>query len=177
MKDNSVSAGSISSAVSEYGGAGYILEHNGNYYITVSCYYNREDADKICENLKAKNLTCSVLKIETSDYALKTENAKKNSVLYKGNLNTLHSLSVLAYNCANELDTGSYSQNNAKNVIADIINGLNGLLKANENNCFTVEIKRLQALCDDAAGGFIYSKDLRKLQIAIADTVINISLY
>ena len=177
MQENAISAGSISSAVSAYGGAGYILEYGGRYYITVSCYYDETDAENVCRELKDRNLYCSVLEIETENYTLKTSNAKKHAELYKGNLNTLNSLSRLAYDCANALDTGAHSQNNAKSVIADIKSGLNSLLSANENNCFTVELRRLIAECDDAAGGLIYSKDLRKLQIAIADTIINIELY
>lgn len=177
MEDNAISAGSISSAVSAYGGAGYILELNGKYYVTVSCYYEESDAETVCRELKDRNLFCSVLKMETSEYTLKTSYAKKNAELYKGNLNTLNSLSRLAYDCANALDTGAHSQSNAKSVISDIKSGLNSLLNANENNCFTVELKRLVALCDDAASGIVYSKDLRKLQIAIADTIIHIELY
>lgn len=176
MEENSISAGSISSAVSAYGGAGYIIEYRGKYYITVSCYYEEKDAENVCRELKDRNLQCSVLKIETNSYLLKTSNAKKNAELYKGNLNTLYSLSRMAYDCANALDTGEYSQGNAKSVIADIKSGLNSLY-ANTSNCFTVELNRLTAECEDAAGGIIYSKDLRKLQIAIADTIINIRLY
>lgn len=177
MEDNSISAGSISSAVSAYGGAGYILEHGGKYYVTVSCYYEEKDAENVCRELKDRNLFCSVLKIETKEYRLKTSDAKKHAELYRGNLNTLNSLSRLAYDCANALDTGEYNQSKAKAVIADIKSGLNSLLSANENNCFTAELRRLIAECDDAAGGIVYSKDLRKLQIAIADTIINTELF
>lgn len=177
MEDNSISAGSISSAVSAYGGAGYIMEHGGKYYVTVSCYYEEKDAENVCRELKDRNLFCSVLKIETEEYRLKTSNAKKHTELYRGNLNTLNSLSRLAYDCANALDTGEYNQSKAKAVIADIKSGLNSLLSANENNCFTAELRRLIAECGDAAGGIVYSKDLRKLQIAIADTIINTELF
>lgn len=177
MEDNSVSASSISSAVSSYGGAGYILEHNGKYYVTVSCYYAEKDANDVCGELKKRNLKCSVLKIETGDYALQTSNARKCASLYKGNLNTLNSLSTIAYECANALDTGEYTQNKAKAVIESVKRGLEGLLSANENNCFHDELKRLIAAADDAGKGYVYSKDLRKLQIAIIDTVINIQLY
>lgn len=176
MEDNSVSASSMSSAVSNYGGAGYILEYNGAYYVTVSCYYEERDANAVKKELNGRGLKCSVLKIETKKYRLQTAYAKKNSSLYRGNLNTLHSLSQMAYKCANALDTGEYNQTKAKNVINDIKNGLNGLLTANEGNVFSTEIRRLLAECSDAADGYVYSKDLRKLQIAIADGIINAKL-
>lgn len=177
VKDNSVSASSISGAVSSYGGAGYVLEHDGVFYVTVSCYYRETDALTVCESLKKRDMNCTVLTVKTDEYPLETTNAKNNSKLYLGNLNTLNTLSSLAYECANGLDTGAYNQTSAKTVIADIYSGLSGLLSANADNCFTNEIRRLTAICTDAGEGFVYSKDLRKLQIAIADTIINVKLY
>lgn len=174
IKDNSVSAGSISGAVSNYGGAGYILERGNEFYITVSCYYEEKDAQTVCESLKKRDLECSVLAVETGEYSLRTS---ANAELYTGNLNTLNSLSVIAFGCANSLDLGDCDQTRAKTVISDIESGLKGLLNANRDNCFSSEIRRLIAICGDISEGYVYSKDLRKLQIAIADTVINIKLY
>lgn len=177
MEDNSLSASSISSAVSDYGGAGYILEYNGVYYVTISCYYEKKDAERVCAELQNRAFGCRVLEIKTDEYLLPSSGAKKCAKLYEGNLNTLHSLSLIAYECANCLDTGEYGQAKAKSVLQDIKSGLEGLLKNNRENCFTTELNRLKALCGDASSGFVYSKDLRKLQIAVLDTVINIKLF
>ena len=176
MEENSISAGSISSAVSAYGGAGYILNHDGDYYVTVSCYYSQNDAETVCANLKRKELDCSVLVVTTEKYRLTNGYAKRNSKLYEGNLNTLNSLSRLAYDCANGLDTGEFSQGKANEVISAIRSGLSGLSAANTDNCFTDILKRLDTECDDRQGGFIYSKDMRYIQIAIADVIINAEL-
>lgn len=173
--ENSVSAGSLSETAASYGGAGYILYHGGDYYVTVSCYYSQNDADTVCASLKRRDLDCSVLKIETEKYKL-SNSAKKRAKLYEGNLNTMNSLSYLAYECANGLDTGEYNQSKAKSVINDLKSGLNGLLNANANNCFTGDLKALIDECDDKKDGYIYSKDMRYLQIAIADVIINATL-
>lgn len=61
-------------------------------------------------------------------------------------------------------------------MINNIKNTLNGLLMSNPDNCFSEEIRRLIAECSDASEGYVYSKDLRRLQIAIADSVINVKL-
>ncbi len=175
-EENYLSASSISDAVTSYGGAGYILELDGEYYVTVSCYYSEDDANSVCDSLARRDLDCFVLKKQTEEYPL-PNSAKHNSALYKGNLNTLTELSSLAYTCANNLDTGEYSQTNAKQVVSDILKGLKSLQNANSGNCFSEELKRLVTICEDAGEGIIYSKDLRKLQIAAADTVINIKLY
>lgn len=177
ITDNSVSASSISGAVSGYGGAGYILEYDKNFYVTVSCYYKQNDAETVCAGLKKRDMDCTVLQVERSDYRIGGVGRETDGKLYEGNLNTLHSLSVMAYDCANALDTGDYGQNDAKGVLTGIAGGLKGLIKANPDNCFSNELRRLYAVCADLNGGYIYSKDLRKLQIAITDTVINVNLY
>ncbi|MDE6504498.1 MAG: hypothetical protein K2L42_01350 [Clostridia bacterium] len=177
VKDNAVSAGSVSDAVSSFGGAGYVLEYGNAYYITVSCYYTEQDAQTVCKGLKKRNLDCEVLAIEKDEYALQSIGAKSKTQLYTGNLNTLQSLSHMAYDCANALDTGEYSQNNAKAVVFSIENTINGLMKANADNCFSEHFRRLTKECEALKSGYIYSKDMRKLQIAVADTIINVNLY
>lgn len=177
ITDNSISASSLSATVSSYGGAGYILNHNENYYITVSCYYKQAEAETVCNSLKKRDLDCSVLQIETETYKLKSNAAKNNSQLYLGNLNTLNSLSTLAYECANGLDTGEFSQSKAKDVVASIKSSLRGLLNSNASNCFTNNLNYLIAECEDKERGFLLSKDMRYLQIAIADVIIKADLY
>ncbi len=177
VTDNSISASSISGTVSSYGGAGYILNHGKNYYITVSCYYNKTDADTVCTSLRKRDLDCTVLKISTKNFKIKGSAAQRNEELYLGNLNTLHTLSMLAYECANGLDTGEYTQNNSKSVVGDIKQGLIGLLHSNGDNCFTPKLNSLIAECEDKEVGFLLSKDMRYLQIAVIDTIVNTELY
>lgn len=177
VRDNALSADAISNTVSSYGGAGYVLEYDGNYYITVACYYTENEANRVRQNLLKRGLACSVLSVETNNYSIQSLMIRGKEKLYSGNLNTLHSLSELCYKCANGLDTGEYSQSSAKSVLNDVMSGLNGLKIANNENCFYGELKRLIAECESVEGGYLYSKDMRKLQIAITDTIINIELY
>lgn len=176
VRDDAISADAFSNSVTNLGGAGYVLEYGGDYYVTVSCYYSEKDAERVRQSLLRRGLQCSVLKVETKNYILKS-GLKNSEKLYLGNLNTLYSLSTLCYECANGLDCGEYSQTSAQNVLSNVESGLNGLKKANPSNCFSGEIKRLLAECEAAGNGYIYSKALRKLQIAIVDTIINIDLY
>lgn len=176
IADNSVSASSLSGTVASYGGAGYILEDGGSYFITVSCYYTERDAETVCASLKRRDLNCCVIKIQTDGYKLQGRAAKKNAELYLGNLNTLDALSRVAYECANGLDNGM-NQSKAADTAKSIENSLNALLKANGGNCFTKTIENLLAEYRDKTGGYIYSKDMRYLQIAITDAVIKAELY
>lgn len=173
-EDNAVSAGAISEAVSEFGGAGYTLAYGGNYYATVACYYDENDANTVCKSLNRQNMRCTVLAVEL-DGVRAGFLSKRKAGIYKGNLNTLHSLSDIAYGCANALDKGEMTQSKAKSVLKDIRSAINGLQAANGDNCFCGELWRLDCICENI-DGYIRSKELRNLQIAIADTIINIKL-
>lgn len=177
IADNSVSAGSISDTVASYGGAGYVLYHENNYYVTVSCYYAENEAKSVCAGLKKREFDCFVLEKKTESYKLKSSYAKKNAELYKGNLNTLNSLSRLAYDCANGLDTGLYGQSEAKEILGEIKKGIYGLCGFNTDNCFTRPLNELKDICEEKSGGYVYAKNMRYLQIAIADRVICAELY
>ena len=176
VSDNVLSASSLSGAASSYGGAGYVLSHDDSYYVTFSCYYSDEEAEQVCSNLKKRDLDCAVLKIEVKEYKLQNKNAKKNQKLYLGNLDTLYSLSELAYECANGLDTGEYSQERAKQILSSMTNTLNGLLKTNKNNCFTFTIKNAIDECEKAGSGYLLSKNMRYIQIALADNILHAEL-
>ena len=176
MSDNALSASSLSGAASSYGGAGYVLCHNDKYYVTFSCYSRENEAKTVCSNLKKRDLECAVLEVGITGYKLQNSNSKSNQSLYLGNLNTLDSLSALAYECANGLDTGEYSQEQAKQILTTICDTLKGLLRTNENNCFTQSIQSLVEECEKANGGYLLSKNMRYIQIAIADKILHVEL-
>ena len=169
-------ASSMSSAVQNYGGAGYVIESGGDYFVTVSCYYEERDAQSVCTTLKRKGLSCTVVKVKVDGISL-NGNAKKNSQKYTGNLKTLLSISEVCYSLANSIDYGKVDQNGAKEVLSQVSISLKGLLRENSVNCFSSELNRLVSECEDASYGYVYARDVRKLQIAICDTIANVKLY
>lgn len=175
-QDDAYSASSISSTVQSYGGAGYVVKNGDKYYITVACYYDLQDAQSVCENLLRRGLDCGVLEVETGGFTLSSDSAKSNAERYAGNLNTLDELSLLCYETANFLDTGGYDQVKARGALDGVLSAFNGLLRENSANCFTDEINYLIAEWNDVTYGYIYSRDVRKLQIAITDCIVNIRL-
>ena len=170
------SASSISSVVHSYGGAGYIIGYDGSYYVTVACYYADQDAQNVVATLGKKGLACSVVEVDAGDYELRGS-AKRYAEKFKGNLETLLSLSRLCYDLANSLDSYAVSQSSAKSVLGDVGSGLSGLAYINTANCFTKDIERLQAECSDASAGYVFSHDVRRLQIAITDCITNVKIY
>lgn len=170
------SASSVSSVVHSYGGAGYIIECDGSYYVTVACYYDELDAQSVVATLVKKGLSCSVVEVTAGDYELRGS-AKRNAEKYKCNLETLLSLSHLCYDLANSLDGNAVSQSSAKSVLSDVGSGLSGLADINTANCFTNELERLRAECSDVSSGYVLSHDVRRLQIAITDCITNVKIY
>lgn len=170
--DNAISADSLSQTADSYGGAGYVLSYKNNFYITYACYYSSDEADGVCSNLKRRDLDCDVLKVETDKFSLNHAD-KKLKELYLGDLNTFDSLSRLAYECANGLDTGKYSQSKAKDIVGNILSTLNGLLKTNENNSFYNTVRTAADEVKVRASGFIASKNMRYIQILLIDGIIN----
>jgi hypothetical protein len=162
--------------VQNLGGAGYIVKCGDKYYITIACYYDEEDAQSVCENLKGKLYSCDVLEVEVKNLSV-SGNAKNNANKYSGNLTTLHSLSKICYLAANGIDSGEYDQTKAKGALDGVMRSLNGLLADNVSNPFTSELARLIAECEDVYyGGYVYSRDVRKVQVAITDCIANINL-
>lgn len=172
---NSHSASSMSSVVHSYGGAGYVVESGGDYFVTVSCYYNERDALSVVRTLGAKGLDCKVVKVTAGDFKL-TLSASKDREKYLGNLNTMLSLSKMCYELANSLDGGTCGQSGAKTVLGDVSATLNSLLRQNSANCFTRPLSNLVGECKDVSHGYVLSHDVRRLQIAVTDEIVNINL-
>ena len=152
------------------------MEDNGKYYVTVSCYYSERDAETVCATVKHKGLNCFVLKAEKDGYVL-GGSAKRYGEKYAGNLNTMLSLSRICYDVANSIDSLKCDQTAAKSLLKDVKSGLDGLARQNAANCFTSEIKSLIAEYEDVVHGYVYSYDVRRFQIAIADSIIKMRLY
>lgn len=171
--NDSTSASSVSSLVHSYGGAGYTVMADGCYYVVVSCYYDEKDAQSVCKTLSAKGLNCSVKKVEAGDYQL-DQNQKDLTQKYTDNLNTMLSISRMCYELANGIDGYSCGQDKAKGVLSSIRISLEGLACSNYGNCFYDEICNLISECDDAVEGYIFSCDVRRLQVAVCDSITNV---
>lgn len=167
---------SVSNLVHSYGGAGYIASFNNKSYVVVSCYYSNEDATAVCNQLNRKGLSCGVVKAEVPERKL-LGSAKSNMEKYVGNFNTLYSISKSCYNLANSVDKFEVGQQGAKSVLGEIKTALKGLAGSNGQNCFIKELEYLIAECEDISYGYVFSYDIRRLQIAVCDSIVNVNIY
>ncbi|MGN1060671.1 MAG: hypothetical protein ACI4QN_02955 [Candidatus Coproplasma sp.] len=167
---------SVSNLVHSYGGAGYIAKSCGKSYVVVSCYYTDEDATTVCSQLNKRGLSCSIVKAETPQRNV-YGSAKQSATKYEGNLKTLYSISQTCYNLANSVDKCEVGQTGAKSVLAEIKSTLKGLAGNNGENCFSQEFEYLIAECEDISYGYVFSYDIRRLQIAVCDSIVNANIY
>lgn len=166
---DAVSASSISSLVSSYGGAGYIVLVDGDYYVTVSCYYTEREAASVVAALGEKQLPCKAVEAERSDYFVPAARAEYAEKLLS-ELKTLLSLSKICYDLANSMDEYAVDQSAAKSVLEDVRISLSALER---RDALGGEVGRIIAECDDVSGGYILSRDVRRLQIVLCDAIIN----
>lgn len=172
--DDAHSAASVSSTVQSYGGAGYIIKIGTSYYVTVACYYNEEDAQSVCSSLGNEGLSCRMVEALTEEYKLPASLSQYKSNIH-GALTALDQLGIIFYQTANSLDSGEISTSAAQSVLDDACSTLCGLLKNNQNNALHAEIEYLIALVDDISGSYIYAREIRALQVAVCDAILNVN--
>ena len=172
--DDAHSADTISSSVQSYGGAGYIIRLGEEYYVTVACYYNEDDAQSVCGSLYNAGLFCQVVGASVEGYDLpRNLSSHRDSII--GSINSLNQLGTIFYEAANAVDSGLMNNTALSGVLADARSALNGILSANAGNALYDEVKYVIALVDDISGGYVYARELRALQIAICDCILNVS--
>lgn len=173
---DAVSASSISSLVESYGGAGYIICEDGEYYVTVACYYDERDAQSVASTLAKKELGCQVVCAERESFTLSPAR-RKYAERYLSVFNLLLQTSHILYDLANAVDSLSCDQLQAKSVLGDVQTTLDGLVRDNRLGCFAEAAAALAAECVDVNYGYILSRDVRRLQIAVCDAIINTEIY
>ncbi|HIU79363.1 MAG TPA: hypothetical protein IAC67_00410 [Candidatus Coproplasma excrementipullorum] len=172
--DDAYSASTISSTVQSYGGAGYIVKLGQSYYVTVACYYSDEDAQSICSTLVEEGLSCTVVEAYIGGYELPSRlSDSRDSIL--GSLTVLNQLGTIFYEAANAIDVGTLSNSAAQSVLSDARTALCGIMNGNQGNALYDEVKYLIALVDDIVGDYIYAREIRALQIAVCDALLNVN--
>lgn len=174
--DGEDEAETLAGAVRSIGGAGYTLSYGGKYYIAASCYYSRTSALSVCESLNRRGLSCGILTAERESFSLTTSSARKNSQSLKGAIDSLYGFGKVLYECAASLDAGG-SQSEAKSAVRSAQSVISALLRSDSCACFSPYLNYIYALCSDMVySGYVYSRDVRYVQIASVDCILKITL-
>ena len=123
--------------------------------------------------LRILNINCDVLSVSANNVKIDGLRAKVSKNLCLEMLGTLHSLSKIAYECANSMASSLIDADGAKSVILDVAVACRGLLKLDVGKRFFSGIEKILYECDLVLSGEIKQTDLRGLQILICEKIIN----
>lgn len=137
------------------GGAGYVYNTNGLYYLLASAYENENDAIKVKENLENQQLTSEVLKIEISEISIDLSlNGSEKSAL-NGALNSFKTTYKTLYDISISLDTQVKTLPESKLLVSNYVTALSNVQKEFDtlfknkltNEIFQIKLK-ITALLD-----------------------------
>lgn len=155
------------------GGANKNITFNNKDYCVFACYYSLADANAVQNNLRILNINCDVLSVSANNIKIDGLRAKISKNLCLGALKTLHSLSKIAYDCANSMARGSIDADGAKSVVLDVAVACRGLLRLDVGGQFFCALEKILEECDLILASEIEQSSLRGLQILICEKVLS----
>lgn len=169
--DNEVSGVAISDSVKNNGGAGYVWEYDGRINVVVSCYEKQQDAQYVCQKLNERGENCDVKEIHTKQVTLQKRNKNYREKIV-GIYTTLYENFGLLYRTANLLDEGECTIEQAQNTVIIFKNQLQTLKKQGIDVTLSLRLDKLLGYCDDTLGDIVMARNVRFLQVALADEMI-----
>lgn len=170
--DDAQSVGIVNSTVQNYGGAGYTLNLDGEYVSVVACYYSIEDAEKVSAAFFDSGIECAVYGVQVNEYALALR-YRDDVCRIEGALKTFCQLASIYYSLANAIDGGVIDGGSACAILEDADAVLSDLEKTDIFPLADAAAK--VARYTENLGDAVCSWQLRLLQIAVVDNLMNIS--
>lgn len=162
-------------AKSEYseGGAGYTFTSGKNNYVALAGYNDEREATIVRDNLKAKGKECEIVPLKVDSFYFTD---KKEVAVYeetRGFVNTLLSCVDLAYETANRLEEGRFTQKEAGRVLGEIGGVLEGAEATNVPAAAKLAREGSEK-CDEITEDIIYAKEVRYLQLMLSEGIYDL---
>lgn len=107
------------------GGAGYVWEQDGIFYVVASAYIEENDAKKVKENLAGSNVSADILKITFNEIAISREyNADGLSKLINA-LNIFKNTYKTLYDISISLDTSILTETQCRLEVSNLHSDVN----------------------------------------------------
>lgn len=165
-------AAAAAQSVALDGGAGYVMRRFGNEYAVMACYFTEPAARAVQHTLSVREIPSRILEESGGTLYLTTNSEKRNAEKLKGCFHTLGDCVSLLYDLATAAETGGYTQQELKRILADVGGVLSRLSEENREGIFTgisacaatasAEIARIRR-------DIVYAKDLRYIQVWLSD--------
>ena len=102
------------------GGAGYVLEINGNYQVISSIYPTQNECDKVRNALLAQNPNAQTICLTLPQVVIKSNFSSAQSQSLNNSLNMFYSTYLSLYNLSNQYDTQKIDQITLKTSIQSL---------------------------------------------------------
>ncbi len=162
-------------AVMAAGGAGYELCWRGNNYIAAACFPFVGDAENYAAGMSARGIECSVRECERISFSLTTYHASQNAAEYENAIDLLCSACADIGGIAACMESGGDAAE-ARAGLAKTTDAFVAML-GGAGDCFTAPLAKLSYLASDCAySDVLLAREVRFLQLAVADVLLNITL-
>ncbi|MDE7453373.1 MAG: hypothetical protein K2N22_03090 [Clostridia bacterium] len=161
------------------GGAGYLIEANGEQSVVLACYYSEVSAEAVKRTMESKGVETHVVKYAPDDFELSGKTAALENLIVS-NADTADTCAKILYDTANGLERTQISQEEARAAVRGVINSLSGLLEGNTDGAFALwntVLTGAQRRGKEIASGILFAKDLRYLQVQLCYAVANMGEY
>lgn len=161
------------------GGAGYLLETDGESAVALACYFSQDKAESVQRTLSEKGTETHILSAEPQSVTLHGEKTvEKDRIL--SNVKTVDTCAKILYDTANGLERTELSQEEARAAVRGIVKVLSGLRAENTADCYerwNICLKEAERKGIEIAEGILFAKDVRYLQVQLCFSAVNFATY
>lgn len=170
-------ASAVSGQVYYLGGAGYLLEYNGETAVVLACYFKQTDAEYVLETIAADDVR--LLTLNSDEFTLSGGKAAQKSKIVS-NTETVETSAKILYETANALERTDISQEEARAAVRGAVSSLKGLRAENTETLFeswNLALSAAEKRGAEIAEGILFAKDLRYLQTQLCMMIVNVKDY
>lgn len=161
------------------GGAGNLVEVNGERVVALSCYYSERDADLVRRGMESKGVVTQVIPLVPDDLELKGDRVSAQTRIL-ANAETADACAKILYDTANGLERTECSQEEARAALKGVISSLRGLQDGNEGKIYSLwnaAIGNVRKRGEETVQGILFARDLRYLQVQLCIAITNVKNY
>lgn len=172
-------ASAVAGQVYLSGGAGYLMETDGQSCVVLAGYFRLSDAERVQSSMEEKAIETRILSLSTASFVLEGEAAEEKTRV-EGNLETAETCARILFDAANGLERTSLSQEEARAALRGAMKSLKGLREGNAAGLYSrwnAELSAAERRGAETAEGILFAKDLRYLQVWLLLSVVNAEEY
>ncbi len=172
-------ASAIAGQVYFLGGAGYLLEYNGEHAVVLACYFKQTDAEYVLQVIADKGVETRILILKTEDFSLGGRKAAQKSKI-TANIETTDTSAEILYETANDLERADISQEQARAAVRSVVTSLRGLRTENTESMFqswNLALSSAEKRGTEISEGILFAKDLRYMQTQLCMMIVKAKDY